>query len=36
MAAPKASRTSLTMSALSNTFWADFSNHLKEFLSFAS
>src|SRR5271155_1417187 len=24
------------MSALSNTFWADFSNHLKEFLSFAS
>jgi hypothetical protein len=28
-------RTSLTMSALSNTFWADFSFHLKEFLSFA-
>ena len=24
------------MSALSNTFWADFSSHLKEFLSFAS
>jgi len=23
------------MSALSNTFWADFSFHLKEFLSFA-
>ena len=29
-------RTSLTMSALSNTFWVDFSIHLKEFLSFAS
>jgi hypothetical protein len=28
-------RTSLTMSALSNTVWADFSFHLKEFLSFA-